>query len=110
MVVTLLPPPPDSATQDSSSSASSSSAGSAQQQGPLKPTQQAVFYRPGDLKPQLQVPLGVTVPAKAPTPDTIPADQGRTIDALTLNNLFQASIQQDQILGVNMVLDRPKTG
>jgi hypothetical protein len=97
MVVTLLPPPPPSS--DSSASNSSSTSGDTQLQ--------AVFYRPGDLKPQLQVPLGVTVPAKAPQPETIPAAEGHTIDSLTLNNLFMASFQQAQDLKPYLVLDRP---
>ena len=55
MVVTLLPtilpgaPTADGTTTD--------------------PQQQALFYRPGDLKPQLQVPLGVTLTAHTPRPD-----------------------------------------
>ena len=94
MVVTLLPPPPPSSDSSSSSSASDTQL-------------QAVFYRPGDLKSQLQVPLGVTVPAKAPEPETIPAAEGRTIDSLTLSNLFLASFQQAQDLKPYLVLDRP---
>jgi hypothetical protein len=99
IVVTQLPPPPPSASDDSSASSSSADA--------AKPPTQAVFYRAGDLKGQLQVPLGATVPAKAPTPDAIPVAERRTIDALTLPNLFQATPQQAQDYSVNLVLDRP---
>jgi hypothetical protein len=102
MVVTLLPPPPPDGS-DSSASASSSGSSADSNDPPV----QAVFYRPGDLKSQLQVPLGATVPSKAPTPDTIPAAEGRTIDSLTLSNLFQASYTQAQNLQPYMVLDRP---
>jgi hypothetical protein len=101
MVVTLLPPPPPSASAASSSSSSSSSSATAD------PPLQAVFYRPGDLRSQLQVPLGVTVPAKAPRADTMPPAEIRTIDSLTLSNLFQASFTQAQNLQPYLVLDRP---
>jgi hypothetical protein len=95
MVVTLLPPPPPDPTKDSATATSASA-----------PPLQAVFYRPGDLKSQLQVPLGVTVPATAPHPDTIPSAEGRKIDSLTLSNLFQATFQQTQDLKAYIVLDR----
>lgn len=96
MVVALLPPaPPSSSTGSSTATASTA-------------TQlQAVFYRPGDLKPQLQVPLGLTVPAKAPQPETIPHSEAQRIDSLTLSNLFIASFQQAQDLKPYLVLDRP---
>jgi hypothetical protein len=109
MVVTLLPPPPPTAASEAAaaSAASSSSSSSSTAATPAKPAIQAVFYRPGDLKGQLQVPLGTTVPAKAPTPDTIPAAESKTIDSLTLSNLFNASFQQAQDGQPYLVLDRP---
>jgi hypothetical protein len=104
MVMTQLPPPPTSAADSAAASSSSSSATTA----PAKPQIQAVFYRAGDLKPQLQVPLGATVPAKAPTPNAIPAAEAQKIDSLTLSNLFLRTPQQAQDYSVNMILDRPK--
>jgi hypothetical protein len=99
-VVTLLPPaPPADANGSSSSSSASSADGNTQLQ--------AVFYEPGDLKPELQVPLGNTVPSKAPEPETIPPVEARRIDTLTLSNLFLASFQQAQDLKPYLVLDRP---
>jgi hypothetical protein len=94
MVVALLPPPKP---------ANDESAQEAAQKNPP----QAVFYRPGDLKGQLQVPLGKTVPAKAPTPDDIPPGEANTIDALTLSNLFVADFTQTQDLRTHLVLKRP---
>jgi hypothetical protein len=96
MVVTLLPPPPpkDGATATQSGTASN--------------PYQAVFYRPGDLKPQLQVPLGVTVPKSAPKPQRMGGAEGQRVDSLTLSNLFQAFYTQSQDLKAYMVLDRPK--
>jgi hypothetical protein len=98
MVVTLLPPPPPSPKAGAATSSSATT----------DPPLQAVFYRPGDLRSQLQVPLGVTVPAKAPKATTIPPAEVRTIDSLTLSNLFQASFTQAQNLQPYLVLDRPK--
>jgi hypothetical protein len=68
----------------------------------------ALFYRPGDLLQHLQVPLGNTVPAKAPTPETLDPAEGKTIDALTNSNRFVWSLQASNGL---LVLDRPpRTG
>jgi hypothetical protein len=98
MVVSLLPPPPPPSPKPGASTSSAATP---------DPPLQAVFYRPGDLRSQLQVPLGVTVPAKAPKATTIPTAEVRTIDSLTLSNLFQASFTQAQNLQPYLVLDRP---
>ena len=97
MVVALLPPPKP---------ADGDTAEQAMQKNPP----QAIFYRPGDLKGQLQVPLGNTVPAKAPTADKIPPKEADTIDALTLSNLFLAGYTTTQDLRAHLVLQRPKSG
>jgi hypothetical protein len=94
MVVALLPPPKPAD-------------GETAQEAAQKNPPQAIFYRPGDLKGQLQVPLGKTVPAKAPTPDSIPPGEATTIDALTLSNLFLADFTQTQDLRAHLVLKRP---
>ena len=98
MVVTLLPPAPPSDDAATASNCQLDPTGTG------CPQQRAVFYRPGDLKQQLQVPLGVTVPAKAPTPDTLDATEAKQIDSLTLSNLFLWSLQPNSGL---LVLDRP---
>ncbi len=97
MVVAMLPPPKPAD-------------GETAQQAAQKNPPQAIFYRPGDLKGQLQVPLGKTVPAKAPTPDSIPSGEATVIDSLTLSNLFLADFTQTQDLRAHLVLQRPKTG
>jgi hypothetical protein len=97
MVVALLPPPKPAEGQTA-------------QEAATKNPPQAIFYRPGDLKGQLQVPLGKTVPAKAPKPDQIPPGEANTIDALTLSNLFLADFTQTQDLRAHLVLQRPKSG
>jgi hypothetical protein len=94
MVIALLPPPKP---------AEGDSAEEAAQKNPP----QAIFYRPGDLKGQLQVPLGKTIPATAPKPDAIPAKEASTIDTLTLSNLFLAGFTQTQDLRAHLVLQRP---
>ncbi len=97
MVVAMLPPPKPADGQTA-------------QEAAQKNPPQAVFYRPGDLRGQLQVPLGKTVPAKAPTPDSIPPGEATVIDSLTLSNLFLADFTQTQDLRAHLVLQRPKTG
>lgn len=97
MVVALLPPPKPAQ-------------GETAQEAAAKNPPQAIFYRPGDLKGQLQVPLGKTVPAKAPTPDSIPPGEATVIDSLTLSNLFLADFTQTQDLRAHLVLQRPKSG
>jgi hypothetical protein len=67
---------------------------------------QALFYRPGDLEPQLDIPLGATIPKATPRPETLPGTEARRIDALTRGNLFLASFQQGQDQKAFLVLDR----
>jgi hypothetical protein len=69
----------------------------------------AVFYRPGDLLPQLQVPLAATLAPKTPTPATMTPAEARTVDSLTLRNLFLASIQPLEAEQNYLVLVEPDT-
>jgi hypothetical protein len=64
----------------------------------------ATFYRPGDLKPQLQTPLGATLGANTPTADTFGGPEADTVEALTQSNLFRWSVP-DPTRAV-LVLDR----
>jgi hypothetical protein len=93
MVVALLPPPPPKAGEQSSA---------------VPPPTQALFYRPGDLKGELGVPLTSTIPPATPRPETFSLDgrEGKRIDALTRSNLFQASFTQGQNGHAFLVLDR----
>jgi hypothetical protein len=68
------------------------------------PIRNAVFYRPGDLRQELQVPLGVTLPAKAPTAETLSDAEATTIDLLTLSNVFKWSLPNPN--SPLLVLDR----
>jgi len=94
MVVALLPP----------SKTDVEKALKSDEQPPL----QALFYRPGDLRDKLNVPLGATISSKTPRPETIKlsAPDSQAIDALTNQNLFQASFQQGQDANAYLVLDR----
>lgn len=53
----------------------------------------AVFYRPGDLLPQLEVPLAETLSPRTPTVATMKEAEGNRVDSLTLGNVFLASIR-----------------
>jgi hypothetical protein len=95
-VVALLPPaPPDKPKKGAAATATAEE----------KPTQ-ALFFRPGDLEPQLEIPLGATIPPQTPRPETIAGAEARRIDALTRGNLFLASFQQGQDQKAYLVLDR----
>ena len=80
MVAVLLPP-----TAEQVSAAGSGSQESRQNR--------AIFYRPGDLLSQLQVPLSETLSARTPRPRTMTRAEAARVDSLTLRNLFLASIQ-----------------
>jgi hypothetical protein len=69
----------------------------------------AVFYRPGDLLPQLQVPLTATLASKTPTPATMTPTESKRVDDLTLRNLFLASVQPLEAEQNYLVLVEPDT-
>jgi hypothetical protein len=69
----------------------------------------AVFYRPGDLLEQLQVPLGDTLAPKTPTPSTMTPAEADRVDHLTLRNLFLASVQPLEADQNYLVLVEPDT-
>jgi hypothetical protein len=94
MVVALLPPAPPKQGADAASAAQA-------------PQKQAIFYRPGDLKPQLEVPLGATVPASTPTPEHLAGTEAQRIDSLTRSNLFFYDFTQGQDAKAYIVLNRP---
>ena len=69
----------------------------------------AVFYRPGDVLEQLQVPLDETLSAKTPTPSTMTTPEAKRVDDLTLRNLFLASVQPLDAEQNYLVLVEPDT-
>ncbi len=93
IVVALLPPPPPER----------SAAGITE-----PPQTQALFFRPGDLANQLDIPLRATIPAQTPRPETFSLDstEARRVEELTRSNLFLASFTQGQDASAFLVLDR----
>ena len=102
----LLPPPPQTADEQAAAaaaaSASAAGAGSTAQAAPTDTTIPAIFYRPGDLRQQLQVPLGNTLAPKAPSTDAFSGREADTVATLTLSNSFNMTTQ-----GSTILLDRP---
>jgi hypothetical protein len=94
MVVALLPPSPPKANEQPTA-------------GQLPPFP-AMFFRPGDLRGELGVPLESTLPPAPPRPEQIDLedDEAKRIEALTSGNFFTASFQQGQDASVFLVLDR----
>ena len=81
-------------------------------EGTASPQEQqtrAVFYRPGDLLEQLQVPLDDTLSPRTPTPSTMTEAEADRVDHLTLRNLFLASIQPLEAEQNYLVLVEPDT-
>jgi hypothetical protein len=91
-VIAVLPPPPPS-KEDQQAAALAAASG----QAPSTEIN-AIFYRPGDLKPQLQVPLGQTLGPKAPNTDTFSGPEANTVETLTLSNVFKISENASGIL------------
>ena len=60
----------------------------AEAQAKAKAKYRALYFRPGDLKSELQIPLGVTVPAGAPNADTITKAEEEDINQRVRSNLF----------------------
>jgi hypothetical protein len=98
MVAVMLPPAPREARKRDE----------ADDAQPLQ--RQAVFFRPGDLLPQLQVPLAATLPRAAPPASRLTAAESARIDALTLGNVFLAEFQQAQDALTYLVLEEPGGG
>jgi hypothetical protein len=96
MVAVLLPQTP---AEPSSTAQAAQTAGQ----------RRAVFYRPGDLLGELQVPLDETLSAKTPTPATMAPAEAERVDSLTLRNLFLASVQPLQADMNYLVLVEPTT-
>jgi hypothetical protein len=74
-----------------------------------KPQLQALYYRPGDLRPQLESPLSQTLDPGRLRPRALRPAETRRIDALTMPNLFLASYQLAQNQLPYLVLDRPSS-
>jgi hypothetical protein len=71
------------------------------------PQPRAVLYRPGDLLPQLQVPLARTLSPNTPRPSTMTEAEAARVDSLTLRNLFIASVEALEPDKTYLVLAEP---
>jgi hypothetical protein len=71
--------------------------------------QRAIFYRPGDLRPQLEVPLVKTLALKAPAMRRLNGhgEEAQRIDSLTNSNLFKVSYAAPPGGQPYLVLNRP---
>jgi hypothetical protein len=103
MVVALLPPPPPAAGSGAAAAATPAPGGQLANAATPAVPRTAIFYRPGDLKAQLQVPLGATVPSRAPAAALSAGELG-TVELLTQANMFEWAVQESTGL---LVLDRP---
>jgi len=104
MVVTLLPPAPKAEQVHPKRAAKAKRAA----KGAAEDYQdQALFFRPGDLRKQLERPLAETMATKAPELDALAGQEAKRIDKLTLSNLFTFEHIQQQDGSIYLVLDRP---
>jgi len=115
-VVTLMPPPRDAAGAPSASptptgSATASASGTTGTE-PDPSVMTAMFYRPGDLKGRLQIPLSATLHPTPPLPEEqMGAQEHDTVDQLTGSNIFNWSVPVNQIGQQQLVLSPlKKTG
>ena len=99
LVVTLLPPVTVAPVKPAPKGSPAATA-------PKTKQAMALFFRPGDLKPQLEIPLAATIPPNTPSPETLAASEAHRIEALTANNMFGFSFQQGQNQKAYLVLDR----
>jgi len=102
MVVTMLPPPPPGTAADGTKSKQGGESEAPAEDPPIL----ALFYRPGDLEPQLDVPLEYTLPPTPPKPESFAGPEAQRVNALTEQNVFQASFQTAQNSQTYLVLER----
>ena len=75
--------------------------------GTPPPPVQALFFKPGDLRRELDRPLRLTVSGTPPDPKTIEPGEAGAITRMTRPNTFLASFVQGQNAELFLVLDRP---
>ena len=96
-VMVMIPPPPQDAATTAANAqvAQKAAAGDKEAAAQLAALEQqekaryrAIYFRAGDLKSELQVPLGATVPAGAPNAKTITKAEADDINRRVRSNLF----------------------
>lgn len=104
-VMVLVPPPPTDPAEAKEIQAALAAAATdpeaaakvAEAEQKAKLRNRAIYFRPGDLKTELQVPLGVTLPAGAPSAATITKEEAEAIAQRVQPNLF--TWQQSEMTG-----------
>jgi hypothetical protein len=107
-VVALLPPEPVKSKKGAAAAKGPDGDGGKAAAAQPELELQAMLYRPGDLRPQLEVPLDATISPRTPRLDEFAGEEARRVDSLTLSNLFKAQITQAQDARAYLVLERPK--
>lgn len=97
MVVALLPPAPKAEQVHTESTSKK----------PEPYQDQALFWRRGELRKQLETPLATTMAVKAPKIDAIAPAEAKRIDELTLEHLYTYDHIQQQDGSIYLVLKRP---
>lgn len=106
MVVALLPPAPKTEQfHPRPKTAAARAAAKARKPEPYQ--RQALFYRPGDLRKQLERPLELTMATQPPRIDALTGPEAKRIDGLTYSNLFTYEHIQQQDGSLYLVLDQP---
>jgi hypothetical protein len=103
-VVVTIPPPPSAATTGTGAAATgatgptgaAAAAGGASSTPTSSTPNRVYFFRPGDVAPELDRPLGLSLSARTPTVSTVTrsGDAGLVVQ-LTQHNLYDVSLVQD---------------
>ena len=107
MVVALLPPAPKAEQVHPKKTKAKANGKVEAKAGEEDYQRQALFFRPGDLRKQLERPLAETMATEAPRIDALTGPEAERIDKLTLSNLFTYEHIQQQDGSIYLVLDRP---
>ena len=102
MVVALLPPAPRAEQVHPTKKGRKAAA---KKPGAFQP--QALFYRRGELRKELEKPLQSTLATKAPRLDKVSRAEAKRIDRLTLKHLYTYVHHQEQDGSFYLLLDRP---
>lgn len=121
VVVTVPPPPPSTSPSAGTSSGASggatssgatgSGAGASSSSTASTTPNRALFFRPGDVSPELDRPLAFSLSSRTPTVSTV----SRSVDAglvnqLTRHALYDFSVVQDQQSNPVLLLQPPGLG
>jgi hypothetical protein len=111
-LVVILPPLPPDATASASAlpSGATGATGAAtgtNSTGSRDPSR-VLFFRPGDLRAQLESPLSATIPENPARPAQVTPAEVKAMSALMDPQFFEATFQQTPDGKVFLILERPK--